>query len=337
MAEDRGDVDHASTTASAWAAFPPIGLATDRGCVNGGAHDDGGTTMAKEEKGAMAPRSWGLPPEALATRPTNYRPDLFAGQRFVISGGGSGMGRASAFLALRLGAEVMICGRDRDKLARAADDARRLIGRAPHIHALTIRDPDAVAAFADQAFAAMGGVDHLVNSAGGQFPLNALDLSPNGWRAVIDTNLNGTFWMMQAFARRWVAAGEPGNVVSITMVTDRGVPQQSHGCASRAGIVHLSKSLAVEWAPHRIRVNCIAPGTIETEGMNQYPETVLARLGKGNPMRRMGDTWQIAEAVAYLCSPSADFITGEFLHVDGGMQLFGTHWPLGKPEWFAEL
>jgi citronellol/citronellal dehydrogenase len=289
------------------------------------------------EKDVMAARVWGIQPEELAVLPTIYRPDLFEGQRVVLSGGGSGMGRAALFLLLRLGASVLICGRGADKLERAADDAERLLQRRPLTHAMTIRDPEQVSALADAAFERLGGVDHLVNSAGGQFPQNALDFTVKGWNAVIDTNLNGTFWMVQAFGRRWAERGEPGNIVTITMVSDRGVPQSAHSCAARAGVLHLHKSLAVEWAPHQIRMNCVAPGTIITEGLNQYPERFTERMGRGNPMHRMGDTWDIAQAIAWLMSPAANFVTGEFLHVDGGMQLFGTNWPLGKPDWFADL
>lgn len=289
------------------------------------------------DKDRMAPRLWGIPPEELAKRRTIYRDDLFAGQRIVVSGGGSGMGRATLFLLLRLGAQVLICGRDEAKLTRAADDAEQLLGRRPLTRAMTIRDPEQVSDLADAAFEALGRIDHLVNSAGGQFPINAIDLTPKGWNAVVDTNLNGSFWMMQAFGRRWVERDEPGNIVTLTMVSDRGVPQSAHSCAARAGVLHLTKSLAVEWAPHRIRLNCVAPGTIETEGLNQYPDSYLARMGQGNPMRRMGDTWDIAQAVAWLISPAAGFVTGEFLHIDGGMQLLGTNWPLGKPAWFEGM
>ncbi|KHK89210.1 short-chain dehydrogenase [Novosphingobium malaysiense] len=285
----------------------------------------------------MEKRIWGIQPEELATRPTIYRDDLFAGQKVVLSGGGSGMGRATLFLLLRLGADVLICGRDGEKLDRAADDAERLVGRRPLTHSMTIRDSDQVEGLADAAFEQLGGVDHLVNSAGGQFPINVLDLKPKGWNAVVDTNLNGTYWMISAFGRRWVERDEPGNVVTLTMVSDRGVPQSAHSCAARAGVLGLTKSLAVEWAPHHIRLNCLAPGTIETEGLNQYPESLLGRMGQGNPMRKMGDTWDIAEAVVWLMSPAADFVTGEFLHIDGGMQLLGTNWPLGKPEWFEGM
>ena len=284
----------------------------------------------------MGPRQWGLTPEELAARPTVFRDGLFDGQAFVVSGGGSGMGRATAFLAARLGAEVMICGRDAAKLARAADDAERLLGRTLHCRAMTIRDPEQVAALADEAFDRFGRVDVLVNSAGGQFPQPALDFSEKGWNAVVDTNLNGTWWMMQAFARRWRDRGEPGAIANIVAVIDRGIPHSAHTAAARAGVVYLSKSVAVEWAPLNIRVNCIAPGTIETEGLNNYPPELLGRMGKGNPMRRMGDTWDMAQAVAYLASPAAGFVTGEMLHIDGGMQLWGTNWPLGVPEHFSE-
>jgi citronellol/citronellal dehydrogenase len=292
--------------------------------------------MADERIPTMAPRIWGLQPEELATKPTVYRNDLFEGAAFVVSGGGSGMGRATAFLAARLGARVMICGRDEAKLATAAADAKRLIGKEIAWRAMTIREPEQVETLAEAAFQELGGVDHLINSAGGQFPQAAIDFSVKGWNAVVDTNLNGTWWMMQAFARRWRDRGEGGNVVNITAVVDRGIPQSAHTAAARAGVIHLSKSVAVEWAPLNIRVNCIGPGTIETEGLNNYPPELLGRMGRGNPMRTMGDAWDIAQAVAWLAAPSGKFVTGEYLHVDGGMQLWGTNWPLGVPEHFRE-
>ena len=288
------------------------------------------------DTGKMAPRAWGIPVEELAVRETAYREGLFADRVVVISGGGSGMGRAAAFLFARLGAQVMICGRDEGKLERAAAAVLDLTGVAIATHGVNIREDEAVDAMAQTCFDRFGRVDHLVNAAGGQFPQEALALKPKGWRAVIDTNLNGTWWMMQAFARRWADRGEPGNIVNIVAVIDRGIPHSSHTAAARAGVVHLAKSVAVEWAPIGIRVNCIAPGTIETEGFNNYPPELLGRMGKGNPMRRLGDVWDIAESIAYLCAPSGKFITGEFLHVDGGMQLWGTNWPLGVPEYYRE-
>lgn len=292
-------------------------------------------TSGRTEK--MAPRTWGLTPEELATRETVFGGDLFREQKVLITGGGSGMGRATAFLMARLGAQVMIAGRDADKLGRATADIQRLLGLKVHSHPVNIRDPQSVAELVDASMDVMGGVDYLVNSAGGQFPQNAIDFSAKGWNAVVDTNLNGTWWMMQTMARAWVERVAPGHIVNIVANIDRGIPQSAHTAAARAGVVYLSKSVAVEWAPLNLRVNCIAPGTIETEGFNNYPPGFTERLGKANPMRRLGDVWDIAQGVAYLCAPSGKFITGEYMHINGGMHLFGTNWPLGIPDYFKDL
>jgi len=284
----------------------------------------------------MQPKRWGLDPDALAQLDTVYRPDLLKDQRFLISGAGSGMGRATAFLLTRLGARLMICGRNEERLRAVADDLQARYGVTVATRAMTIREPEQVDALMTDAFERLGGLDGLVNSAGGQFPQAALDFSPKGWNAVVDTNLNGTWYMMQAAARRWRDRGEAGSIVNIVATIDRGIPHSAHTAAARAGVVYLSKSVAVEWAPLNIRVNCLAPGTIETEGLNNYPPGFEQRLGKGNPMRRMGDTWDIAQGVTWLLAPSGKFVTGELLHVDGGMQLWGTNWPLGVPDYFRE-
>lgn len=292
-------------------------------------------TAAELRTECMDTRQWGLTVAQLAKHPTVYADGLLAGQAVLVSGGGSGMGRATAVLAARLGARVMICGRDGDKLDRAAAEIREHAGREVMTHAMSIRDPEQVDGLMDAAFERLGKVDALVNSAGGQFPVNAIDMTKKGWNAVIDTNLNGTWHMMQAAARRWRDRGEAGSIVNIVATIDRGIPQSAHTAAARAGVVYLTKSVAVEWAPLGIRVNALAPGTIETEGLNNYPPSLLSRLGRGNPMRRMGDTWDIAEGVIYLTAPSGKFITGELLQINGGMHLWGTNWPLGVPEAFS--
>src|SRR5262249_16269037 len=135
-------------------------------------------------------------------------------------------------------------------------------------------------------------------------------------------------------ARRWRDARRPGNVVNIVAVVDRGMPGVAHTCAARAGIIHLSRTVAVEWAPLNIRVNCVAPGAMETEGMAVYPPEAKAAFPRSNPMLRMGDPWQVAEACAYLAGPSGAFITGETLTVDGGGKLWGELWTAGKPDYF---
>lgn len=278
----------------------------------------------------------GFSSEELATMASVYAPDCLSGQRLLISGGGTGIGRAMAFLGARSGAEVMICGRRIEKLEKTAKDIYETLGVRVHCQAMTIRDPAQVEALFDTAYDLMGGIDCLVNNGGGQFPSDSLELSKKGWAAVIDTNLNGTWHMMQEAGRRWSAQSHAGNIINIVLVTGRGIPQQAHSCAARAGVVHLSRSLAVEWAPLGIRVNCIAPGQIVTEGLNNYSDAVRARIGTANPMRTGGDAWDVAQAMVYLATSSGKFITGETLTVDGGQQLFGMIWPLGCPDWFKD-
>jgi citronellol/citronellal dehydrogenase len=276
----------------------------------------------------------GLTAEALATRETIYRPDLLEGQTILITGAGSGMGKAAALLAARLGANVAICGRKQEKLDGTRALIKETTGKDIFTAAMTIRDPDAVSAFLDDVHAHFGGIDTIVNNAGGQFPQDAIDFSRKGWLAVIDTNLNGTWWMMQEAAIRWRDKGVPGNIINMVANVERGMPQAAHTCAARAGVIYLSKTMATEWAPFKIRVNCIAPGVIETEGFAVYPEEALVRFHHGNPMKMRGDAWDVAEAIAYLSSPAARFINGEMLVIDGGQAQWGVVWPGGMPDYF---
>ncbi len=279
-------------------------------------------------------REYGMSDEALATAPTVFRSDLLKDQVALISGGGSGLGRAMAFLMARLGAKVMICGRREEKLADAAAAIDQLLGGEVAYQAMTIRDPEAVEALMAETWARFGKLDILVNNGGGQFPQAAIDFSDKGWRAVIDTNLNGTWYMMQRAARLWRDNELPGSIVNIVANVARGMPQVAHTCAARAGVIGLTKTTSTEWAPLGIRVNCVSPGSVETEGFNVYEESHAAEFRNSNPMRTLGDAYDIAEAVIYLSAPSAKFITGEVLAVDGGNQQWGDVWPAGIPDWF---
>ena len=276
---------------------------------------------------------FGFSDEELKALPTVYRADLFSGKTVVVSGGGSGFGKAIACLLARLGANVAICGRNEEKLA-ATVSLLESMGAQVFSRSLTIRDPDQVDGFIEAVWDKFGALDLLVNNAGGQFPQRALDFKVKGWNAVIDTNLNGTWYMMQSAARQWVERKTPGSIVNIIADIWRGMPGIAHTCAARAGVAYLSKSVAVEWAPHRIRVNCVAPGVCETSGFAQYPPEGLKTYPGANPMLHVGDAHDIAEAVAYLASPGAKFITGEVLTVDGGEQLWGDPWPPGRPDYF---
>ena len=263
------------------------------------------------------------------SRETSYRADLFAGQSVIVSGGGSGIGRAIAWLFARLGARVVICGRKPDRL-QAGAEAMRAAGLTAEAMVCNIRSVEDVAALFDKA----GVPDILVNNAGGQFPQAAIDFSAKGWAAVIDTNLTGTWNMMQAAARRWRDTRRGGVIVNIVAAVERGMPGVAHTCAARAGVIHLSRTVAVEWAPLSIRINCIAPGTIETEGMEVYPPEARALFPRSNPMLRMGDAWEVAESTVYLAAPSSGFVTGETLTVDGGGRMWGELWTAGKPDYF---
>ncbi len=278
----------------------------------------------------------GITEDQLVVRETVFRPDLLAGKRLLITGGGSGMGKAAAVLAVRLGARVAICGRNPEKLANAKAFIRDATGEEILAPTANIRDPEAVEGLIAQVYDTFGGLDTLVNNAGGQFPQDAIDFSRKGWLAVIDTNLNGTWWMMQEAAKRWRDAGRPGNIINIVANVERGMPQAAHTCAARAGVIYLSKTLATEWAPFNIRVNCIGPGVIETEGFGVYPEEALVRFHKANPMKMRGDAWDVAEQIMYLASPAARFINGELAILDGGQAQWGVVWPGGMPDYFDE-
>lgn len=277
--------------------------------------------------------TFGLRDADLAGHPTVYAEGSMAGKTVLVSGGAGGIGRATAWLFARLGATVIVSGRSEEKVAGIVDSITAA-GWSCHGHTVDIRDAEAVTAFFDDVWQGHGPIDILVNSAGGQFPQPAIEFSVKGWNAVINTNLNGTWFMMQGAARKWRDSGRPGSIVNIVVVTTHGLYGVAHTIAARAGVIGLSKSVAVEWAPLGIRVNCIAPGAIETEGWRVYTPEARAAYPQSNPMMRAGDTWDVAEACVYLGGPSGKFITGELLTVDGGGQLWGETWTTGKPDYF---
>ena len=277
----------------------------------------------------------GLTDDEFATHPTVFAAAALKDQVVMVSGGAGGIGRAIAWLFARLGAHVAVVGRDQSKLdALVAQLASR--GLRASAHTADIRDPEAVNALFDNVWTAHGRIDILINSAGGQFPQPAIDFSTKGWNAVIDTNLNGTWYMMQAAAQRWRDHRHAGSIVNIVVVTTHGLYGIAHTIAARAGVIGLSRAVAVEWAPLNIRGNCVAPGAIETEGWKVYTPEARAAYPRSNPMMRAGSPWDIAQACVYLAGPSGGFVTGETLTVDGGGQLWGETWTTGKPEYFRD-
>ncbi|HEV2674890.1 MAG TPA: SDR family oxidoreductase [Aliidongia sp.] len=270
----------------------------------------------------------------LAERSTGLASDLLKDRTVLVSGGGSGIGRATAWLAARLGARVIVSGRKQEKLdaVSVAIGARGLscIGLP-----VDIRQRDTVERLFDQIRDSHGAIDILVNSAGGQFPQPAIDYSAKGWRAVIETNLDGTFNMMQCAAQRWRGQARGGSIVNV-VVSPRGLHHVAHTCAARAGVMAFSDAVAIEWAPLGVRVNCVAPGAIRSEGWRVYPAEIARRYHNTNPMRQVGEPWDIAEACLYLAGPSGRFITGETLEVTGGGHLWGETWTTEKPDHFVQ-
>ncbi|MEM7340747.1 MAG: SDR family oxidoreductase [Actinomycetota bacterium] len=270
--------------------------------------------------------------EELAALPLAYRDGLFSEQVVLITGGAGGIGTAMSVLFGRLGATIVACGRTESTLDRLASDLDGL-GIANHTVAMTVREPAEVEGLIAEIWSRFGRLDHVVNNAGGQFSSPALDITPKGWNAVVETNLYGPWYVMQAAARRWVDEASPGNIVNISTIQGRASVGIPHTAASRAGGVALTRSLAVEWAPYQIRVNSIGVGVIASEGLRTYPEEAKASFGH-NPMRRLGDVWDVAQGAAYLAGPTGAFVTGTHLEITGGEHVWGEYWPLGKPDYF---
>ena len=273
--------------------------------------------------------------ERMATRQIALAESLFRDQVVLVSGGATGIGRAAVWILARLGAKVVTCGRSQEKLdVLEAELAEH--GLSVFAVQCDIRQPESVATLFEQVHERHGRLDFLINNAGGQFPKSAIDLSPNGFRAVVDNNLFGTWWMMQTAARSWRDTGTPGSIVNVVVVVERGILGAAHTAAARAGVIALSKTVSVEWAPLNIRVNCVAPGVIFTEGMAGYPEHAKKTFARANPMLRLGDPWEIAESILFMGSNASRFTTGEILRVDGGGQIWGEQWTQGKPDYFVE-
>jgi NAD(P)-dependent dehydrogenase (short-subunit alcohol dehydrogenase family) len=245
-----------------------------------------------------------------------FAPDLLAGRTALVTGGGSGLGRAIAEGLSLAGADVVVAARRLDRLETAAQEISARTGGTVIADLVDIRDRDTI-----EALAGRHRVDILVNNAGGQFPQKARDYSPNGWRSVIDLNLNGTWAMTQVFGNQMLD-GDGGNIVQVVALVGRGMPGIAHSSAARAGVVELSRTLAFEWGP-KVRVNCVAPGAFRTEGWEATYDEGVGNDMSGVPLPYPGRPSDVANAAVFLASPAAAYITGACLYVDGGMILQG--------------
>ena len=256
-----------------------------------------------------------------------FREDLFAGQTIIVTGGGSGIGRAIAHELASLGAHVVISGRKAEKLETVRDEITAA-GGSVSFYTCNIRDEDEVAALVTQTLAERGALHGLVNNAGGQFPSPAEFINKKGWHAVIETNMTGTFQMCQQVFNQYMNT-HGGAIVNIVAEMWRGFPGMAHTGAARAGVVNFTMTLAVEWAHAGVRINSVAPGIIEGNGLLQYDEAAqpfIEMAKKDTPFHRLGTESEIAAAVVFLLSPAASYISGETLKVDGGSSLWRNTW-----------
>ncbi len=247
-------------------------------------------------------------------------PGTFDGVAVVVTGGGTGLGKAIASEFARLGASLVIASRSEEHLG-AGRQAMEDLGAEVLTTTCDIRDPDSVAALFDAATEAFGLPGVLVCNAAANFPVPAEDMSPNAWRTVVDITLNGTFYCAREFGRRHIAAGTAGSIVNIgASYAWTGGPGFAHSAAAKAGVKNLTESLAVEWGPYGIQVNALVPGLFPHEDMTADIQGNLTRTHDKDacqPALRVGQRQELGWAATFLASPYARFISGHTLVVDG--------------------
>ncbi|WP_406073690.1 SDR family oxidoreductase [Streptomyces virginiae] len=267
------------------------------------------------------PRGLPVPPALGAAA---LPPGTYAGQVVLVTGGGTGLGKAIAIEFARLGADLVIASRRAEQLKAAREELAAVPGAGRVTAAVCdIRDPERVADVFDAAQAAFGLPDVLVNNAAANFPSPAEDLSPNAWRAVVDITLTGTWFMTREFGRRHLAAGTGGSIVNIgASYAWTGGPGFAHSAAAKAGVKSLVETLAVEWGPYGIQINGLVPGLFPHGDMSEDIRGGLERAAPDakdarQPALRVGAPRELGWAATFLASPYARFVTGHTLVVDG--------------------
>lgn len=246
-------------------------------------------------------------------------PGTYQGQVVAVTGGGTGLGKGMALEFARLGAKIAILSRKPDHLA-AGVEAMTSVGTEAIAVACDVRDPDAIARAFDEIEAKLGPVDVLINNAAGNFPAPAEEMTPNGFRTVVDIVLNGTYNCSREFALRRIAAGLPGAILNIGATYSwTGGPGTAHSAAAKAGVTNLTQSLAVEWAPDGIRVNCLAPGRFPHGDLPEHMTRHRAGESADStiPAQRVGEVRELGWAATFLCSPYAVYVSGHTLVMDG--------------------
>jgi NAD(P)-dependent dehydrogenase (short-subunit alcohol dehydrogenase family) len=257
-----------------------------------------------------------------------FKADLFKGKRFLVTGGGTGLGKVMMEKFVELGADCVICGRRGGILEETAKEIMaKYPGRRVDTHAIDIRVASAVEEMVERIWSS-GPLDGLVNNAAGNFISQTQDLSPRAFDAIANIVLHGTFYMTNACGKRWIAEQRKASVLSIlTTWVWTGSPFVVPSAMSKAGVAVMTQSLAVEWARHGIRLNAIAPGPFPTEGawarLNPLQKGDDNRYNARNPMGRVGRSSELANMAAFLMCEEVEYINGEIVAIDGGMGIMG--------------
>jgi citronellol/citronellal dehydrogenase len=253
------------------------------------------------------------------------RPDVHAGKVAVVSGGGTGLGRATALDLAAGGAKLVICGRRAEPLDAVRDEITRAGGQCVVVTA-DIRED--VMPVVDAAMAEYGRIDVLVNNAGGQFAAPAEDISPGGWRAVHRLAVDATWAMTREVAVRSMIPNRSGVLVFMAFSPRRGIPGMVHASAARAAVENLAAGLALEWSQYGIRSFCVAPGTIATEALDEnYTEADRRKWAQAVPLGRLGTPEDVSGLISFLVSPGGAYVTGTTIVVDGGADAWGAGYP----------
>ena len=265
-----------------------------------------------------------------------YNQEIFKGEHIVVTGGGTGLGRAMAMRLATLGAAVTICGRREEPLLATAQEITDAGGKATGI-SCNLKEYEAVEAMIVEAENRQGNVTKLINNAAGNFLAPTESLTPNGFDAIVKTNLYGSFYATQACGKRWIERKHSGSVMSIvTTYAEHGSAFLVPSAVSKAGVIALMKSLAAEWGVYGIRLNAIAPGPFPTEGANSrlMPDERLAeKMYKLIPLQRVGEHDELTDMAVFLLSDLSSYLTGEVIYLDGGASLTSA----GQFNLFTEL
>jgi NAD(P)-dependent dehydrogenase (short-subunit alcohol dehydrogenase family) len=264
-----------------------------------------------------------------------FKDGIFKGKRILVTGGGTGLGKEIVGRYLQLGAEIWIAGRRGPVLESAAKELTAQHGGTVRTHAVDIRDAAAVDAMVQKIWDESGPLTGLVNNAAGNFISPTKDLTPNGFNAIANIVLHGTFYVTHAVGKRWIAGGHKGSVISILVTwVHTGSPYVVPSAMSKAGLHVMTKSLAVEWGRFGIRLNAIAPGPFPTEGASKRlrPGGGFEDSAQMNPMRRVGRMEELQNLATFLMADGCDWLTGETVAIDGAGYL-----ATGSGAYFTEL